>query len=301
MATACARSHTGKPAGKLNIPVTILRREAPLPAPFCDLRLSRRCSGKTWTMLGGSGDDERGLIPRSVDYVFSTAGAMAVKGWALKANVEMLEIYNEEVRDLLGANPNTTHDVRHDKEGNTVVTNLSTHGVASAADVATLLERAARARATGATASNAVSSRSHSVFILRIELTHAATAQTRRGILNLIDLAGSERLAKSGANDAKAGGNAQLLSETQSINSSLSSLSKVIRAMQDRASHVPFRDSKLTYLLQHSLSGKGCKTLLVANVNPLHANTHESLCTLRFAESVAAVRGGTAAAGSTAK
>jgi kinesin family member C1 len=133
-----------------------------------------------------------------------------------------------------------------------------------------------------------MSSRSHSVFVLRVDLLHAATAQSRRGVLNLVDLAGSERIAKSGVNDAKSGGSEKLLKETQSINASLSALSKCIMALQQKAAHIPFRDSKLTYLLQNSLGGKS-RTLLVCNVNPLHSNAHESLCTLRFASAVAEV------------
>ena len=126
-----------------------------------------------------------------------------------------------------------------------------------------------------------------------------------------------QRISKSGVNDSKSGGSEMLLKETQAINKSLSALSQVIMAMQQKAAHVPFRNSKLTYLLQvpydvfsvyfnddydtiwdqHNVNspsfqnslGPKSRTLLVCNVNPLHANAHESLCTLRFAAAVSEV------------
>jgi len=138
-------------------------------------------------------------------------------------------------------------DIRLDKEGRITVPGLTVKEVGSADDIYALLGQAAAARATGSTHSNAVSSRSHSVFTLRIVMKHEATAQVRRGVLNLIDLAGSERIAKSGVNgSAEAGGSDKLLKETQHINKSLSALSTVIVAMRGNKSHIPFRDSKLT-------------------------------------------------------
>ena len=270
--------------------------------PFRVTALPPTGAGKTHTMMGGDDAVDRGLIPRSIDSIFEKISALAGKGWVTTATVEMVEIYNETLRDLLalssggsvGAAASSAADgdrldIRHDKDGNMSVVGLSLHTVTTPSEVAALLERAAAVRVTGATGSNSMSSRSHSVFTLRLALVHPASAQTRRGVLNLIDLAGSERIAKSGVNDSKAGGSAKLLKETQCINSSLSALSNTIRALQDRAPHVPYRDSKLTYLLQNSLNSTS-RTLVIANVNPLHSNSHESLCTLRFAEAVAQVR-----------
>jgi kinesin family protein C1 len=180
------------------------------------------------------------------------------------------------------------YEIRHDKAGNTTVTNLTIVPVATPDQLHAVLTAAAAARSTGATNSNAVSSRSHAVFTLRIAAEHAATAQSRSGLLHLIDLAGSERIAKSGVNDSSAGGSDKLLKETQAINKSLSSLSQVIVSLATKQAHIPYRNSKLTYLLQHSLGGD-CKTLMITNLNPLHANAPESLCTLRFAKHVAEV------------
>lgn len=108
----------------------------------------------------------------------------------------MVEIYNEEIRDLLAlpgaAVDDAKHEIRHEKDGTTTITGVASVVVDSVASVEALLSRAAASRSTGATASNAVSSRSHSVFVLRVAMRHPATAQTRHGVLNLIDLAGSE-------------------------------------------------------------------------------------------------------------
>mmetsp|Transcript_26562 Transcript_26562/g.48134 ORF Transcript_26562/g.48134 Transcript_26562/m.48134 type:complete len:175 (-) Transcript_26562:69-593(-) len=125
---------------------------------------------------------------------------------------------------------------------------------------------------------NAVSSRSHSVFTLNLTAKHEERNQIVRGTLNLVDLAGSERLDRSNAEGQHA-------KETMAINKSLSSLADVFTAIGQKQSHVPFRHSKLTYLLQPSLSGDG-KTLMVVNISPTEASVQESLCSLRFASKV---------------
>ncbi|KAI0689504.1 kinesin motor domain-containing protein [Cytidiella melzeri] len=132
---------------------------------------------------------------------------------------------------------------------------------------------------------NERSSRSHSVFTLRIAGENAAIGETCEGTLNLVDLAGSERLEKSGAGNDK-----DRLKETQSINKSLSALGDVVAALGEKGEgkgdkHIPYRNSKLTYLLQNSLSGNS-KTLMVLNLSPLASHHNESLCSLRFATKV---------------
>jgi kinesin family protein C1 len=161
----------------------------------------------------------------------------------------------QELRDLLSpAGAGTKHEIRHDKDGNTTVTHLSSHDVSTAEQIYELLETAAKHRSVGSTNSNNVSSRSHSIFTLSIHLSHPGTAQRRHGIINLVDLAGSERIAKSGVNDCKTGGSEKLLKETQNINKSLSSLSQVIMALKSHQAHIPYRDSKLTYVLLFSIA-----------------------------------------------
>jgi hypothetical protein len=160
-----------------------------------------------------------------------------------------------------------------------------------------MLKKASQNRATGATNLNERSSRSHSVFTLRLTGNNPSTGERTDGILNLIDLAGSERLSMSGSVGDR-------LRETQAINKSLSCLGDVIHALVNHkeGGHIPYRNSKLTYLLRNSLGklnldwfygflndhfiGGNCKTLMFVNVSPLAEHFGESLCSLRFATKV---------------
>ena len=139
---------------------------------------------------------------------------------------------------------------------------------------------AARARSVAKTNMNSQSSRSHSVFMLHLCGCNEESGTMVQGALNLCDLAGSERLDRSGA-----GSNAQRLKETQAINKSLSCLGDVFNALSNGSSHIPFRNSKLTYLLQDCLSGDG-KALMFVNLSPTLESSNESLCSLRFAQRV---------------
>ncbi|MFS7921149.1 putative minus-end-directed kinesin ATPase [Helianthus anomalus] len=204
----------------------------------------------------------------------------------------MLEIYNETIRDLLTINrPGSTeartkqYVIKHDANGNTHVSDLTVVDVRSSREVSFLLNRAAQSRSVGMTQMNEQSSRSHFVFTMRITGVNESTEQQVHGVLNLIDLAGSERLSKSGSTGDR-------LKETQAINKSLSSLSDVIFALAKKEEHVPFRNSKLTYLLQPCLGGDS-KTLMVVNVSPAPSSINESLCSLRFAARVNACEIGT--------
>ena len=152
--------------------------------------------------------------------------------------------------------------------------------------VLNLLKKASENRAVGKTNCNERSSRSHSVFILKLSGVNKLTEEKCEGVLNLIDLAGSERLSSSGASGDR-------LKETQAINKSLSSLADVIYALGNKDAHVPYRNSKLTYLLQNSLGGNS-KTLMFVNVSPLAGNFQETICSLRFATKVNSCEIGTA-------
>merc|ERR1712038_688058 len=133
-------------------------------------------------------------------------------------------------------------------------------------------------RCVAQTDMNAVSSRSHSVFTLHLSARNPKNRQALRGTLNLVDLAGSERPDRSKVTGDRA-------KEAMAINKSLSSLTDVFVSIGKKSSHVPFRNSKLTYLLQPSLSGDG-KTLMLVNLSPTEKSTQESLCSLRFAAQV---------------
>ncbi|KAL1206514.1 Kinesin-like protein KIN-14N [Cardamine amara subsp. amara] len=262
----------------------------------CIFAYGQTGSGKTYTMMGRPGNpEEKGLIPRCLEQIFETRQSLRSQGWKYELQVSMLEIYNETIRDLLSTNKEAVrtdngvspqkHAIKHDASGNTHVAELTILDVKSSREVSFLLDHAARNRSVGKTQMNEQSSRSHFVFTLRISGVNESTEQQVQGVLNLIDLAGSERLSKSGSTGDR-------LKETQAINKSLSSLGDVIFALAKKEDHVPFRNSKLTYLLQPCLGGDS-KTLMFVNIAPESSSTGESLCSLRFAARVNACEIGT--------
>ncbi|KAJ3295469.1 kinesin-like nuclear fusion protein [Borealophlyctis nickersoniae] len=258
----------------------------------CIFAYGQTGSGKTYTMEGPDNfdehPDEMGMIPRTVQQIFATAESLKEKGWTYTMEGQFLEIYNETIRDLLGSGTDDKkHDIKHNATtGKTTVTDAVTVMVSSPSEVAKLLKKASHNRAVAATNCNERSSRSHSVFTLRLNGHNSLTDESSEGILNLIDLAGSERLSASGSTGDR-------LKETQAINKSLSCLGDVIYSLANKDSHVPYRNSKLTYLLQGSLGGNS-KTLMFVNVSPLSTNFQETLCSLRFATKVNACQIGTA-------
>ncbi|CCG83125.1 Kinesin motor domain protein [Taphrina deformans PYCC 5710] len=242
-------------------------------------------SGKTHTMSSADG-----MIPRAVSQIYKAANDLKSKGWEYSMEGSFLEIYCENMRDLLASRSTPAKlDIRHDeKKKSTQVDGLTTVRLDSPSRVDDILEMAARNRTVAATAANERSSRSHSVFMLALEGKNEGTGERSRGVLNLIDLAGSERL-----NSSHAAGDR--LKETQAINKSLSCLADVIYALGNDQSHIPYRNSKLTYLLQYSLGGNS-KTLMFVNVSPLKEHVGETLCSLRFATKVNSTQIGTAKA-----
>ncbi|GJV29281.1 kinesin-like protein KIN-14C [Tanacetum coccineum] len=240
-------------------------------------------SGKTYTMMGRpEAPLQKGMIPRSLEQVFQKSEALADQGWKYKMQASMLEIYNEKIQDLLANKRNAgakQYNIKH-AEGNTYVSHLTIVDVCSIGQVSNLLQKAAHRRSVGRTNMNEESSRSHFVFILRIVGINESTEQQVQGVLNFIDLAGSERLSRSGATGER-------LKETQYINKSLSSLTDVLFALKDSkiGDHIPFRNSKLTYLLQPCLGGDS-KTLIFVNVSPDPSSVSESFRLLRLATKV---------------
>jgi len=272
----------------------------------CIFAYGQTGSGKTYTMEGPqahhtTGSDvlghDRGMIPRAVNQIFRTSKELEVQGWTFTLTAQFLEIYNEAIRDLLADEESAVGSsvgspkgpskikIKHDRRA-TTVTNVKVVPVSDASTVCKLLKKASKNRAFAATQCNERSSRSHSVFTLTIQGTNAGTHQQTYGVLNLVDLAGSERLTVSGAVLDRQ-------KETQHINKSLSSLGDVIAALAAKQPHVPFRNSKLTYLLQNCLGGDA-KTLMFVNVSPDAEHAPESLCSLRFAAKVNSCEIGTA-------
>ncbi|KAF7317717.1 Kinesin-like protein [Mycena kentingensis (nom. inval.)] len=260
----------------------------------CIFAYGQTGSGKSWTMEGGTTEETMGVIPRAVAQVFRVAEDLKEKGWTYTMEGQFLEIYNETITDLLSPSPAPTdpprkHDIHHHPTTHlTTVTDTITPTVTSPAHVQQLLAQAQKRRRVAATIMNERSSRSHSVFTLRIRGVQADGTE-RVGTLNLVDLAGSERLASLNHHQGASLGQsttAERLKETQNINKSLSALGDVIAALGNGGgAHVPYRNSKLTYLLQNSLSGNS-KTLMVLNLSPLAAHLNESLTSLRFATKV---------------
>ncbi|XP_052180529.1 kinesin-like protein KIN-14C [Diospyros lotus] len=259
----------------------------------CIFAYGQTGSGKTYTMMGmPESPEQKGLIPRSLEQIFQSSQSLLAQGWKFKMQASMLEIYNETIRDLLSVNRSSGSElaraesggvgkqyaIKHDVNGNTHVSDLTIVDVCSIKEVSSLLQQAAQSRSVGKTQMNEHSSRSHFVFTLRISGVNESTEQQVQGVLNLIDLAGSERLSRSGATGDR-------LKETQAINKSLSCLSDVIFALAKKEDHVPFRNSKLTYLLQPCLGGDS-KTLMFVNISPDPVSLGESLCSLRFAARV---------------
>ncbi|GFH13074.1 ATP synthase subunit beta, mitochondrial [Haematococcus lacustris] len=185
------------------------------------------------------------MIPLAMHQVFDTSRKLGSQGWTFNMAASMLEIYNEEYKDLLckTKKDDRKHQVQHNADGTTLVTDMVVIDVSTAAKVDSLLSDAMDKRTVGCTQLNEHSSRSHMVFMLRIDGVNTATGQVIAGSLNLIDLAGSERVKESGASG-------QQMKEAQSINKSLSALGDVIVAIANKEKHIPYRNSKLTYLLQ---------------------------------------------------
>nr|AXY97662.1 KLP2, kinesin motor protein-related [Populus tomentosa] len=257
----------------------------------CMFAYGQTGSGKTHTMLGDiEGGTRRhsvncGMTPRVFEYLFSRIQKEKEvrKDEKIKftCKCSFLEIYNEQILDLL--DPSSTNlQIREDVKKGVYVENLKEIEVASARDVLHQLIQGAANRKVAATNMNRASSRSHSVFTCIIEskwesqgVTHHRFAQ-----LNLVDLAGSERQKSSGAEGER-------LKEATNINKSLSTLGLVIMNLvsisNGKSHHVPYRDSKLTFLLQDSLGGNS-KTIIIANISPSLCCSLETLSTLKFAQ-----------------
>jgi len=246
-------------------------------------------TGKTFTMEGGDErgdpsvswehDPTSGIIPRALAQLFDELHLQQEAEFTVRTS--FLELYNEEIFDLLSAQDDTTKLRLFEdstKKGSVIVQGLEEVLVGSKSEVYKILERGSCKRKTAATLMNAHSSRSHTVFTTTVHMKESSAEGEevlRIGKLNLVDLAGSENIGRSGAMDKRA-------REAGNINQSLLTLGRVITCLVDRAPHIPYRESKLTRLLQDSLGGR-TKTSIIATISPAGINVEETLSTLDYA------------------
>lgn len=226
------------------------------------------------------------MIPRTIDYIFQAIEERSALNWSFEITASFLEIYNEQILDLLSNNikKRSTHEIRmvNNKSSEVYVTNLHEEKITSGLELKTLLAKAQRNRAVAATEMNERSSRSHAVCKIKITSKNSISNEIWSSTLNLVDLAGSERPKSS---------EITRLNETKNINKSLSCLGNVILSLHQQKEHVPYRDSKLTHLLMSALGGNS-KTLMIVNISPLAECINESVNSLRFASKVKECRVG---------
>lgn len=241
-------------------------------------------TGKTFTMEGVNNVPElKGIIPNSFAHIFGHI-AKADESVKFLVRVSYFEIYNEEIRDLLSKNKDHCLEVKERPDIGVYVKDLSAYIANNADDMERIMSLGNKNRSVGATAMNEVSSRSHAIFSIIIETSsysfeNAKTQHVKMGRLHLVDLAGSERQSKTGASG-------QRLKEASKINLSLSTLGNVISALVDgKCTHIPYRNSKLTRILQDSLGGNS-KTVMCATIGPASYNYEETISTLRYASRV---------------
>ena len=233
--------------------------------------------GKTFTMMGVVTDPNlKGIIPNAFSHIF---GFIKTEGESKKffLRCSFVEIYNEEVRDLLGKN-NRKLDIREDPKKGTFLRDVTYITIKNTSDIENCLERGNKNRHVGQTSMNDQSSRSHSLFTVYLEIEEkgeGGNSRIKSGKLNLVDLAGSERVGKTNATG-------QTFDEGKKINLSLTALGSVIDALSQNRKYVPYKDSKLTRLLADSLGGN-TKTVMFANISPASYNYDETLGTLRYA------------------
>ncbi|OAP62142.1 hypothetical protein AYL99_04345 [Fonsecaea erecta] len=242
-------------------------------------------TGKTYTMSGDMTDtlgllsDAAGIIPRVLYSLFQKLEADEVE-YSVKCS--FIELYNEELRDLLSPDDSVKlkifDDASRKSHSATVVQGMEESHIKDAAAGIKLLREGSHRRQVAATKCNDLSSRSHTVFTITTYVkkpNKTGEDYICSGKLNLVDLAGSENIQRSGAENKRA-------AEAGLINKSLLTLGRVINALVDKSSHIPYRESKLTRLLQDSLGGR-TKTCIIATVSPAKSNLEETISTLDYA------------------
>lgn len=233
-------------------------------------------SGKTYCMFGPHGQhgpEVQGLVPRAAQQIFEHVGENCDAESKFTIECQFFEVYCEQLRDILKPG-NTKLAIKELPPKGCFIEGLTRKTVTSLNEVLQVLRFGLKHRAAGNTRLNQHSSRSHAIFILRVQ-QQIADSMVKNGKLTLVDLAGSEKVHKSCSEG-------DMLEEAKKINLSLSTLGHVIDALVDRRSHVPYRDSRLTRILEDSLGGN-CRTSLVIALSNLGDHFAETLSSLRFA------------------
>lgn len=252
----------------------------------CIFAYGQTGSGKTFTIYGS--DTNPGITPRAITELFDILDRDSGKS-SFKVEVFMLELYCDDLQDLLAEHPKGDRafksrklEIKKDPKGVVTVPGATVVEVTSARELMATLEEGQKRRHVSSTQMNRESSRSHLIMTVCVETTNLQTQSVSRGKLSFVDLAGSERIKKSGS----AG---EQLKEAQAINKSLSALGNVISALATEQGHVPYRDHKLTMLMSDSIGGTA-KTLMFVNVSPVDANLDETQNSLQYATRVSTIK-----------
>ncbi|KAI3786788.1 hypothetical protein L1987_40760 [Smallanthus sonchifolius] len=252
----------------------------------CIFAYGQTGTGKTFTMEGTA--ENWGVNYRTLEELFRVSDERSdIMRYQLF--VSMLEVYNEKIKDLLvedADQPAKKLEIKQSAEGTQEVPRLSQVPVHKTDDVWELLKSGSRVRSVGSTNANELSSRSHCLLRVTVLGENLVNGQRTRSHLWLVDLAGSERVGKIEVEGER-------LKESQFINKSLSALGDVISALASKTAHIPYRNSKLTHILQSSLGGD-CKTLMFVQISPSSADLGETICSLNFASRVRGVEHGPA-------
>ncbi|KAM3611456.1 uncharacterized protein V6R79_018819 [Siganus canaliculatus] len=258
----------------------------------CIFSYGQTGSGKTFTMVGDKDQKNPGIMPRSFNAIFDIIQENSTK-FDFKVSTYMLELYNDRLQDLFVSLAGEAHaqsqshvqarrvEIKRNRKGVVFAQGAETKEASSAQELYALFQQACANRHSSATKMNVESSRSHLIVGIMVESRNLTNGSVSSGKLSLVDLAGSERAAKTGAKDEQ-------LKEANSINKSLSALGDVISALSAELPHVPYRNSKLTQVMQDSLGGNA-KTIMIVNISPSECNMDETLTSLIYATRAKAI------------